>query len=78
MSNATAYLNAPVRNCQTCVHCDYAWPSHNYDHCMRWQFYCTIAATSPRMCEGSLTEWRQRPPARNIVARIWRAIRNDP
>lgn len=55
----TEYLNAPVQNCRTCVHCKTgSLPS--FDYCTRAAGYCSSNAG------GSRCIWQPLPPKRSL------------
>lgn len=61
--NAKTYLNTPVKSCQTCIYCESSESGVFFDHCKRWQLYCSLAV-SPHWgrCGNELKEWRPKPP----------------
>lgn len=75
MTTKTAYLNSPVKNCQTCVHS--AWTTIKEDgklfekrYCLRFQN--TTVNAYPNDCR--LDEWKAippKPPRRSLRAWLY-------
>lgn len=61
MKSTGTYLNSPVKNCRTCVHCVRDRLGASYDHCNLFQYYCSIAVHHD-LCGYDLKAWRAIPP----------------
>ena len=49
-----------VRSCFTCAHRAADRLGEQFDHCRRWQCYCTTAIRFN--CGKDLVDWRRKPP----------------
>lgn len=68
-------MSDQIRNCRTCAHCV---PHENgregYDHCRRFQLFCSNAVTFGKLCGRDLKEWTPKtalppPPPRRSLRR---------
>lgn len=61
----TQYLNSPVRTCVTCVHRvpdGYLSDHERFDHCRKYQQYCSVAVMFEDDCGVNRRSWQQKPP----------------